>query len=229
MARFVPLQSAAEQIRASGASFDGYLWNPRQRGPRWNLMVISDRLSPSKSDPFLRGTKTRFGTRGAREVLRYKTGVLVRHGRLDLRKLAAFLKGLLLTLHYSRILAITYNEDANRLSPEPWAAFLSGKRRARFNRTVWHKFKLDVRPRTRRPVMCSLPEDRNLICALAMEFWQMYARNLYLFLPDGTRIVICHERDLHVCTRNRGVMRWVRKSANRVGLSIAPIAIQQCV
>lgn len=228
MPKFAALRGAGAQIRATGASLNEYLWS-RKRRSSWNLMVISDHLSPSRVDPFQSGKKARMDSRRVREVLRYKNDFLVRHGKPNLQKLASFLRAFLSKRQHSVALAVTYNENATKLHPEPWDAFLVGDRRARFRKSVWHKGKLDLRRGARRPVICLLPEDCDFVCGLAVEFWRMYGRNFYLFLPDGTRIVVCHERDLHVCTRNRAVMRWVRQSVNRFGLSIAPIEIQQCV
>lgn len=78
------------------------------------------------------------------------------------------------------------------------------------------------------PVEAQLPEDLEKVTAVAEWCWIRYGRNLYCFVDDTMKIVVCHETDLHFCARNLEPLQAMLHVATNAGLHLAPLQSQQC-
>jgi hypothetical protein len=125
---------------------------------------------------------------------------------------------------------ITPTESWDVYQPEAW--FQKWDKRRLRRRADVVKIMKDTRLRckTRCPLACEFPEDLDAIHSLATWYLSLHGgTNMYLIPDDRTKLLVCHEGDLHFCGKDHQQIRSICEDATSFGLYVAPFSNQQCM
>jgi hypothetical protein len=226
MARRVELSAAAAVLRESKTCLRGYAWYKRVGGATRNIMILSDPLEELAFDPL--DNPERLHRRKFFNCYRANERYFVRTHAPRLSKLLRFLGEAMESFGSRSIILLPDNEAVHGFCPDPWIwkHDLHGLQRSRAVRGLFEDLGIGVGDRC--AIKCRLPEDISSITQLASWYWHLHGRNLYIVCGRRWRLVVCHERDLHVCSLDHDIVRFVCRAAKEAGLELAPFDTQHC-
>jgi len=208
------------RLRAS----DGYFWTHGAKLRAGNLLISPDRWA--EIDPHDLPTVQSPGDTAY--CIKGRWFARVRASRC--KSLTGILRHILAGSACDNALILPSNDALKGITLEGWMR-KSERDRLCGNRRCQRLFdRLGIRPGSACGIECHLPKDAASVIELARWCWASHGRNAYVLLPAlRTKIVICHEHDLHVCSLDHAFIQSVIEAVRaHPSLRLAPFELQQC-
>lgn len=203
-----------------------YFWSWNASVTSRNTMVLPARLKVYNNRP-ARLERLRKDSRIA-EGYRYGGYLFARMRQHRIPALSDYMCALLQEVSPGTAYVLTEAACNGLSEAEPWLT--RADRGSRYARTLRA---YGIREGMQCAIRCELGSDTRFILSLANDTWtRVYWRNLYVFIPPDVKLVICHERDIHVCIRRmdhrHGLLTQALTLASRHELSVLPFDKQFC-